>query len=163
MLITTVPFGNKNRQSLDLLEKSKIEYLINPLNRKLTEDELINMINDFDAVIAGTDKITEKVINSTTKLKHISRVGIGVDSVDLIAAKKKGIKVSYTPDVPAPAIAELTIGMMLTLLRSTHVSNLRMHKGEWHRVFGRRLSNVCLLYTSPSPRDRTRSRMPSSA
>lgn len=142
VLITTVPFGNKNRQSLDLLEKSKIEYLINPLNRKLTEDELINMINDFDAVIAGTDKITEKVINSTTKLKHISRVGIGVDSVDLIAAKKKGIKVSYTPDVPAPAIAELTIGMMLTLLRSTHVSNLRMHKGEWHRVFGRRLSNV---------------------
>ena len=96
VLITTVPFGNKNRQSLDLLEKSKIEYLINPLNRKLTEDELINMINDFDAVIAGTDKITEKVINSTTKLKHISRVGIGVDSVDLIAAKKKGIKVSFT-------------------------------------------------------------------
>ena len=142
VLITTVPFGNKNRQPLDLLEKSKIEYLINPLNKKLTEDELINMINDFDAVIAGTDKITEKVINSTTKLKHISRVGIGVDSVDLIAAKKKGIKVSYTPDVPAPAIAELTIGMMLTLLRSTHVSNLRMHNGEWHRVFGRRLSNV---------------------
>ena len=142
VLITTVPFGNKNRQPLDLLEKSKIEYLINPLNKKLTEDELINMINDFDAVIAGTDKITEKVINSTTKLKHISRVGIGVDSVDLIAAKKKGITVSYTPDVPAPAIAELTIGMMLTLLRSTHVSNLRMHNGEWHRVFGRRLSNV---------------------
>lgn len=141
-LITTVPFGDKNRSALDLLEKYNIEYLINPLNRKLTEDELINFISDFDSIIAGTDKITEKVISHANKLKHISRVGIGLDSVDLIAANKRGIKVSYTPDVPAPAIAELTIGMMLTLLRSTHVSNLKMHQGVWHRIFGRRLSNI---------------------
>lgn len=142
VLITTVPFGEKNRLPLDLLEKSKIEYLINPLNKKLTESELIEMLNDCDAIIAGTDKITEKVMNNATKLKHISRVGIGLDSVDLIEAKKRGIKVSYTPDVPAPAITELTIGMMLALLRSMHVSNSQMHQGKWHRVFGRRLSNV---------------------
>ena len=142
VLITTVPFGEKNRLPLDLLEKSKIEYLINPLNKKLTESELIQMLNDCDAIIAGTDKITEKVMNNATKLKHISRVGIGLDSVDLLEAKKKGIRVSYTPDVPAPAIAELTIGMMLALLRSMHVSNSKMHQEKWHRVFGRRLSNV---------------------
>ena len=144
VLITTVPFGNKNRLPLDLLKKSNIEYIINPLNKKLNEEELIKMIVDFDAIIAGTEKISEKVLNKANKLKHISRVGIGLDSVDLIAAEKKGIKVSYTPDVPAPAIAELTIGMMLTLLRSTHVSNSKMHKGEWHRIFGKRLSNVTI-------------------
>lgn len=144
VLITTVPFGDKNRLPLDLLKKSKIEYIINPLNKKLDEEELIKMIGDFDAIIAGTEKISEKVLNKANKLKHISRVGIGLDSVDLLAAEKKGIKVSYTPDVPAPAIAELTIGMMLTLLRSTHVSNSKMHNGEWHRVFGKRLSNVTI-------------------
>ena len=144
VLITTVPFGDKNRLPLDLLKKSNIEYIINPLNKKLNEEELIKMIVDFDAIIAGTEKISEKVLNKANKLKHISRVGIGLDSVDLIAAEKKGIKVSYTPDVPAPAIAELTIGMMLTLLRSTHVSNSKMHKGEWHRIFGKRLSNVTI-------------------
>ena len=144
VLITTVPFGDKNRLPLDLLKKSNIEYIINPLNKKLNEDELMKMIVDFDAIIAGTEKISEKVLNKANKLKHISRVGIGLDSVDLLAAEKKGIKVSYTPDVPAPAIAELTIGMMLTLLRSTHVSNSKMHNGEWHRVFGKRLSNVTI-------------------
>ena len=144
VLITTVPFGDKNRLPLDLLKKSNIEYIINPLNKKLNEEELIKMIVDFDAIIAGTEKISEKVLNKANKLKHISRVGIGLDSVDLLAAEKKGIKVSYTPDVPAPAIAELTIGMMLTLLRSTHVSNSKMHKGEWHRIFGKRLSNVTI-------------------
>lgn len=144
VLITTVPFGDKNRLPLDLLKKSNIEYIINPLNKKLNEEELIKMIVDFDAIIAGTEKISEKVLSKANKLKHISRVGIGLDSVDLLAAKKKGIKVSYTPDVPAPAIAELTIGMMLTLLRSTHVSNSKMHKGEWYRIFGKRLSNVTI-------------------
>ena len=144
VLITTVPFGEKNRLPLDLLEKSSIEYLINPLNRKLTENELLEMLSDFDAIIAGTDKISKKVMDKASKLRHISRVGIGLDGVDLIEAKKRGIKVSYTPDVPAPAIAELTLGMMLTLLRSTHVSNTKMHQGNWHRVFGRRLSNVTI-------------------
>ena len=144
VLITTVPFGNRNRLPLDLLNNANIEYLINPLNKKLNEKELIEMVKDFDAIIAGTEKISEKVINNANKLKHISRVGIGLDSVDLIAAEKNGIKVSYTPDVPAPAIAELTIGMMLNLLRSMHVSNSKMHKGEWYRIFGKRLSNVTI-------------------
>jgi len=143
-LITTVPFGDKNSLPLDLLKKSNIEYLINPLNKKLTEDELAEMVTDFDVIIAGTEQITEKVMNNATKLKHISRVGIGLDSVDLLAAEKKGIKASYTPDAPAPAVSELTIGMMLTLLRSTHVSNSQMHNGEWYRFFGRRLSNITI-------------------
>ena len=77
-----------------------------------------------------------------SNLKLISRVGIGLDSVDLITAKKRGIKVSYTPDAPAPAVAELTIGMMLSLLRYIDVSNTQMHQGQWYRHFGRRLENV---------------------
>ena len=142
VLITTVPFGDKDRFPLDMLEKSGIEYLINPLNTKLTEDQLAGMVSDYDVIIAGTEPITEKVMKRTTNLKLISRVGIGLDSVDLLAAKKRGIKVSYTPDAPSPAVAELTLGLMLTLLRSVHVSNTQMHQGKWHRYFGKRLENV---------------------
>ena len=144
VLITTVPFSEKNRFPLDLLEKNNIDYLVNPLNKKLTEEELFNMVADFDVVIAGTESITKKIMENAPKLKMISRVGIGLDSVDLLTAKDKGIAVSYTPDAPAPAVAELTIGMMLTLLRSVHVSNFQMHLGEWHRYFGRRLSEVTI-------------------
>ena len=144
VLITTVPFADKDNSPLELLESNNIEYLINPLNRKLTADELADMVADFDAIIAGTEEISEKVMDRSTKLKHISRVGIGLDSVDLLAAEKQGIKVSYTPDAPAPAVAELTIGMMLSLLRSTHVSNSQMHQGQWYRFFGRRLSSITI-------------------
>jgi len=144
VLITTVPFADKDNSPLELLESNNIEYLINPLNRKLTADELADMVTDFDVIVAGTEEISEKVMDHATKLKHISRVGIGLDSIDLLAAEKKGIKVSYTPDAPAPAVAELTIGMMLSLLRSTHVSNSQMHQGQWYRFFGRRLSNITI-------------------
>jgi D-3-phosphoglycerate dehydrogenase / 2-oxoglutarate reductase len=144
VLITTVPFGDKNPRPLELLEKAHIEYLINPHNKKLTEDQLADMIPEFDVLIAGTEPITEKVLARANKLKLISRVGIGLDSVDLLSAQQRGIKVSYTPDSPSPAVAELTLGMMLTLLRSTHVSNTQMHQGKWHRIYGRRLSEVVI-------------------
>lgn len=143
-LITTVPFGDKNRLPLEMMENAGIEYLINPLNKKLTEDQLAEMVADFDVIIAGTEPITDKVMARASNLKLISRVGIGLDSVDLLAAKRRGIRVSYTPDAPAPAVAELTLGMMLTLLRSTHVSNAQMHQGKWQRIFGRRLAEITL-------------------
>ena len=141
VLITTVPFGDKNSYPLDLLKRNNINYVINPLGRKLTEDELVDLIDDFDVVVAGTEPITDKVMARASNLKLISRVGIGLDSVDLLAAKKRNIAVSYTPDAPAPAVAELTIGLMYSLLRSVHKSNIQLHRGEWHRYFGKRLVN----------------------
>ena len=143
-MITTVPFGDKNRLPLELLEAAGIECMINPIGRKLKEDELAEMVTDFDVLIAGTECITEKVMNRASRLKLISRVGIGLDSVDLNAAKRRGIQVSYTPDAPAPAVAELTIGLMLSLLRSVHVANSEIHRGEWHRHFGRRIPEVTI-------------------
>jgi len=139
-LITTVPFGDKNRLPLDLLEKNGVQYLINPLGRKLVESELVEMVSDFDIIIAGTEIISDYVMERGSNLKMISRVGIGLDSVDLLAAERRGIIVSYTPDAPAPAVAELTIGLMLSLIRSVQISNLKMHEGVWNRYFGHRLS-----------------------
>ena len=144
VLITTIPFADKNRQPLNLLENRGIEYLINPFNKKITENELIEVVADFDVIIAGTELITKKVMDAATNLKMISRVGIGLDSVDLLEAEKREIVVSYTPDAPAPAVAELTIGLMLNLLRSVQLSNMEMHNGKWHRFFGRRLSEVTI-------------------
>ncbi|MCX6222367.1 MAG: phosphoglycerate dehydrogenase [Bacteroidia bacterium] len=144
VLITTVPFGDKNHLPIELLEAAGIEYLINPIGRKLKEDELAEMITDFDVLIAGTELITDKVMSRANKLKLISRVGVGLDGVDLLAAERRGIQVCYTPEAPAPAVTELTIGLMLSLLRNIHVSNAQLHRGEWQRHFGRRIPEVTI-------------------
>jgi D-3-phosphoglycerate dehydrogenase len=143
-LITTVPFGDKNRLPLELLENAGIDYLINPHNKKLTEPQLMELVPEFDVLIAGTEKISDQVMERAPKLKLISRVGIGLDGVDLIAARNRGIQVAYTPDAPAPAVAELTIGLMLSLLRSVHIANQQMHQGKWQRIFGRRIAEVTI-------------------
>lgn len=144
VLITTVPFGDKNDLPIRQLAETGVDYLINPIGRKLKEDELAGMVRDVEVLIAGTEPITEKVMANAPRLKLISRVGIGLDSVDLMAAERRGIKVSYTPDAPAPAVAELTIGLMFSLMRSIHVANAQMHRGEWHRYFGRRLTELTI-------------------
>jgi D-3-phosphoglycerate dehydrogenase len=142
VLITTIPFADKDKRPLDLLKNAGVEIVINPLGRKLKEKDLLDIVPGVDVLIAGTEPITDAVLEQASSLKLISRVGIGLDSVDLLAAKRRGIKISYTPDGPSPAVAELTIGLMLNLLRSVHLSNTRIHRGGWHRYFGRRLSEV---------------------
>lgn len=144
VLITTVPFGDKNDLPIRQLEAAGIEYLINPIGRKLKEAELADMVADVDVLIAGTEPITDKVMANAPRLRMISRVGIGLDSVDLMAAERRGIHVSYTPDAPAAAVAELTIGLVFSLMRSIHVANTQMHRGEWHRYFGRRVSELTI-------------------
>jgi D-3-phosphoglycerate dehydrogenase len=144
VLITTVPFANVDRTPLDLLENAGVEYLINPLNKKLTPTELSQLIDDFDVLIAGTEIINEEVLNHAKNLKFISRVGIGLDALDLAAIKSRNIKLSYTADAPAPAVAELTMGLILSLIRNVHLSNKNMHEGKWNRYFGKRIEESAI-------------------
>ena len=73
VLITTVPFAEINYLPIELLQSVKAEYLINPLNKKLNENELAEMVSDFDVIIAGTEPITDFVMRRASKLKKIGR------------------------------------------------------------------------------------------
>ena len=141
-LITTVPFGEADPASLGLLDDADIEYVINPIGHRLTEAELVSLVPGFDVLIAGTEPITERVMQAARQLQLISRVGVGLDNVDLLAARVRGIVVAYTPEGPADAVAELTIGLALSLLRGVHLANTAIRQGVWKRIQGRRLARV---------------------
>lgn len=142
VLITTVPFGQADRRPLDLLEADHVEYVINPIGRRMKEEELAGMIGDFGILIAGTEPITARVMEAAPNLRLIARVGIGLDNVDLSMARKRGIQVTYTPDAPSPAVAELAVGQMLSLLRDIAGADRNMRNGIWHRFMGKRLSDL---------------------
>jgi phosphoglycerate dehydrogenase-like enzyme len=97
-------------------------------------------LDPYEALIAGTESITEAILNKAENLRLIARVGIGLDSVALNAARRRGIAVTYTPSAPSPAVAELTIGQMLALLRKTVAVDHEIRDGAWHRRIGRRLA-----------------------
>lgn len=114
------------------------EFIFNPYKRKLTEAEVIELIklHQPEAMIAGVEPLTRKVLQTANSLKLISRCGIGLDSVDLDAAKELGITVTNTPDGPTRAVAELTLGLMLNLLRLIHISDASIRSGKWERPMG---------------------------
>jgi D-3-phosphoglycerate dehydrogenase len=138
IFISTIPFGETDPAPIRLLKKTGWEYKINPLGRKLSPNEVAKLALDCDGVIAGTEDL-RPLIEKTNKLKIISRVGIGLDSVPLALCREKGITVVYTPDAVTMAVAELTVGIMIALTRHTYISDRNIRHGEWKRRQGKRI------------------------
>ena len=116
-----------------MLESAGIELIPNPFGRRLFELEMIAHIRDADGLIAGLEPLNRHVLSSAPKLKALARVGIGMDNVDLEAARELNIKVSNTPDPPAGAVAELTLAALLALCRELPWINAEFHKGAWSK------------------------------
>ncbi len=77
------------------------------------------MVGDFDVIIAGTEQISDKVMAAGRNLKHLSRVGIGLDSLDLMATERRGVLVSYTGDnFPANSACLPQTARLLVIPRS---------------------------------------------
>ena len=82
VFVSTAPFADKNRLPVELLNSGGHTFEVNPLGRRLTESELVEFIGPAEVIIAGTEKISARVMDAAPNLKLISRVGIGLDSVD---------------------------------------------------------------------------------
>lgn len=135
ILITTSSF---DAEILSLLDAYNLKAILNPYKRKLTENEVADLIQQYQPIgmIAGVEPLTGAVLKNAPFLKIISRCGIGMDSVDLVVAEGLGIKVTNTPDAPTIPVAELTIGLMISLIRSLHVSDSAIRDGQWDRPMG---------------------------
>ncbi len=141
LVISTSSFDIDNNPPLQHLLQNGMHIVTNPHRRKLTEDEIIELLSsDATGLIAGIEPLTERVFQSAKHLKVISRCGAGLDSVDLIAAKRHGITVLNTPEAPAQAVAELTMGFILALLRQINSIDQSVRNGEWPRAQGRLLA-----------------------
>ena len=142
ILITTSPFGDADPTALRILDKEGIAYTLNPYGRRLQAEELAELIGPYEVMIAGTEPITEAALDRAPNLRLIAHTGIGLDNIPLAAARARGIAVTYTPSAPSPAVAELTIGQMLSLLRRTVNADRGLREGVWNRYIGRRLSGL---------------------
>lgn len=144
VLIVTSPFGKTGRKPLDLLEQTGWELIHNPFGRRLKAGEVKELLKGMDAVIAGTEPYDAETLAEADKLQVISRVGIGLDSVDLGYCREHGIKVTYTPDAPSDGVAELTLGNIINLLRHIHASDQSVRQGAWNRLMGKLVREVTI-------------------
>ena len=136
VFVSTHPFGETSKIPLELLSKNEFEVRVNAHRRKITSQELAKDIRDAEILIAGTEKITEEVLQNAPNLKLISRVGIGLDGIDFELCRKYDIKVVYTPDAPTMAVAELCVGLILDLSRKISFTDANLKQGVWNRHMG---------------------------
>lgn len=111
----------------------------NPFRRKLTKDELLELLPGVIGLIAGLEVLDREVLEKSD-LKVVSRCGSGMSNVDLAAAEALGIKVFCTPFGPTTAVAELTLGALLCLLRNIPQMNEDLHHLQWNKRIGHQLA-----------------------
>lgn len=103
----------------------------------MPKKDLIRKIKDVDGLICFPyDSISSEVINNAKKLKVISTYSVGYDHIDLVAARKRKIKVGYTPDILTDATADLTIALILDLLRKVTHGDRLIRANKWKVIFG---------------------------
>ena len=134
--ITTTSFANFDNRPLQLLNNSGYEVVLNTYGRKLSGNEVVEIAKDATGLIAGTESLDRSVLKNLPCLKIISRCGAGMDNIDLVAAAELNIKVVNTPFGPTLAVAELTVGLILDLLRKTTLMDRKMRAGIWKKHMG---------------------------
>lgn len=143
--ITTSSFNEANLP--DQLRRCA-QVLRNTTGRRMTEDEVEALLSQgVVGIIAGVEPLTARVLRRAKQLKVVSRVGTGVDNIDLAVAGELGITIRRTPDAPTEAVAELTIGLMLAVLRNVVTHDRAVRSGNWqvtsgHLLRGRRVGLV---------------------
>ena len=117
-----------------------VEAVVADVRQFLTEEELLPIIGGFDGVLAGDDQFTERVLEAALpRLKVISKWGVGIDSIDLEAAKRLGIQVFNSPGAFGDAVAELAIAYMVMLDRKACVIDREVRAGKWPKYEGQGL------------------------
>jgi D-3-phosphoglycerate dehydrogenase / 2-oxoglutarate reductase len=139
ILVTTTSFQDSPGEHHDLLNSQdwNIDFLRGPLK----ESELIDIIQHYDGVLCGDDEYTRGVIKkgSEGKLKALAKYGVGLDKIDLKAAKEFGIKVSNCPGINQVSVAEHVLALLLTFEKNIHIQYNSVQNGSWTRLVGREI------------------------
>jgi D-3-phosphoglycerate dehydrogenase len=145
ILIGPSTFSEIDRSPMERLLRTGCQVIDNPFKRKLTKAELMDLLaTGATGLIAGLETLDREVMEKST-LKVISRCGSGMTNIDQTAATELGIKVFSTPDGPTSAVAELTVGALLGLLRNISLMDKEMHAGKWTKKIGRQLEGKNVL------------------
>lgn len=101
-----------------------------------SEDDLLALLPGCVGYLAGVEKVSARVLEAAKGLKVISRNGVGIDNVDLRAAERLGVRVTPAVGANSRGVAELTIGLILSLTRSIPFSDASLKRVEWQRREG---------------------------
>lgn len=144
ILITPRSLSKNGHPGLMDLETAGYEVLTPFPGVMPTEDQLTKVLPECTGYLAGVEKISAGLLEKCPNLRVISRNGVGIDNVDKNAAKKMGISLKITPGANSRGVAELTIGLLFSLIRSIPQTNTSIKSGNWDRLKGMEIQGKTL-------------------
>lgn len=97
-------------------------------------EKLLQVVKHYDAIIVRNQtKVDQELLEAGNRLKVVGRLGVGLDNIDTIAAKERGIKVIYARHANATSVAEYVMAAMLSANRPLHLADYDIRKGHWNR------------------------------
>jgi D-3-phosphoglycerate dehydrogenase len=137
VIVTCPPMQRTAEEWLPSLTSRGIEVEIPPVTQHVSRADLERLLPISDGIIAGDEPLDRALLTSAaSRLRVISRWGVGIDNVDLEAARELGIEVRNTPAVFAEEVADVAIGYMIMLARRLHSIDAGVRAGEWPKPQG---------------------------
>jgi D-3-phosphoglycerate dehydrogenase len=144
ILVTARSFRKAEGPHKQILRDAGYELVESPNDQPLKAGELGPWLADVEGAILGLDLVDAEALSAATRLRVISRYGVGVDSVDIPAATRRGVVVTITPGANAISVAELTIALLFSLARSIPYHDRVAKDGKWSRVSGIELTGATI-------------------
>jgi len=142
VLIATEIFADSIKEPAELLQAEGFQLRWNSHNRRLSREDYPACLEGVDYVLAGLEPYDDAVFTTYPRIRVLSRIGIGLDAIDLEAARTHGVAVYNTPAAPSKSVAELTVGFILCLARGITHMNSEFHRGRWTPYLGRELDQL---------------------
>lgn len=136
VLVTCVQLQRTIDEHRQRFEDHGIEVILPVVEQQLSEDEMLSLIPGIDGVIAGDDEITRSVLSRGDRLRVVSKWGVGVDNIDLSAARELGIRVTNTPGMFGDEVADVVIGYLILLARLLHRTDRSVREAKWWKPTG---------------------------
>ena len=139
-IVATSPSFSKNKKLQDEVYKYFPDAQLNLEGIKFSKQDLVEFIQNAEAIIVGLDEISVDVIDKCPNLKIIAKYGVGLDNIDIEECKKKNIKIGWTGGVNKLSVAEMALGFMLMFARNLFISSNELKDGKWNKSAGFQLS-----------------------
>jgi D-3-phosphoglycerate dehydrogenase / 2-oxoglutarate reductase len=144
ILVTPRSVTRDGHPALQRLSDSGYELVFSSPGKQPDEEELMHLLPGCVGYLCGVEKVTGRVLREARELQVISRNGTGVDNIDMAAAQALGIRILRAEGTNARGVAELTMALIMGLVRSIPFSDQRIKQGGWERRMGIELAGRTL-------------------
>lgn len=138
--VTLSEFCQHDDRPRQLLKEAGFQVLENKTGRRLKAEELYDCLKDVDGIVAAVEPYSADLLARLSRLKCISRCGIGTDAIDITAAQRHGIAVLKTGEEIVAPVAQMTVGMIFALARNFILHKCDFLEGAWKKHTGFLLS-----------------------